>query len=150
MLSSLKKKEEKGRNQNAENVFQPIEREALIFPREGARRKRDLNGDSCRFRARADSRNRSCLFRRGSRCSLRHAFLTGSFPRREIRLTSRHRPMLPAVLASPTSQPLCPSPRAGLKQIFRRENNPFAYPRLDQAGPPVSLLTFSSEFPSRR
>jgi len=129
-----------------------------------ARRKRgrrssrgaDLNGDSCRFRARADSRNRSCLFRRGSRCSLRHALLAGSFPpRREIRLTSRHRPMLPAVPASPgqgRTDPLRPrrNPPAGLKQIFRRENNPFAFLREGKTRRvlPVLLPTFSSEFPS--
>lgn len=69
----------------------------------------DFNCDSCHFRTRADSPSRSSLFRQGSRCSLRHALAPENFPLpTEMRLTSRHRPMLLAVSASPdraTSQP---------------------------------------------
>ncbi|KYN16247.1 hypothetical protein ALC57_11458, partial [Trachymyrmex cornetzi] len=43
-------------------------------------------------------RSRSSLFRQGSRCSLRHVLAPENFPSpREMRLTSRHRPMLLAV-----------------------------------------------------
>lgn len=80
-------------------------------------------------------RIRSSLFSQGSRCSLRHALAPENFPPpREMRLTSRHRPMLLAVSASPdqaTSQPTHPPlpPPADSKQIFyRRENKPSAFP----------------------
>lgn len=120
---------------------------------EDCRKRPDFNNDSCHFRTRAPTLrpSRSCLFRQGSRCSLRHALARENFPPpREMRLTSRHRPMLLAVSASPeqpTSQPASqptnhpPLPSADSKQIFyRRENNPSAFPTKTCKPSPTKLF----------
>lgn len=92
------------------------------------------------------------LFRQGSRCSLRHALEPENFPPpREMRLTSRHRPMLLAISASPdratrpTNHPPLPPP-ANSKQIFyRRENNPSAFPtKTCKPSPTKPCFSFNS------
>ncbi|EFN67485.1 hypothetical protein EAG_02872 [Camponotus floridanus] len=95
-------------------------------------------------------RVRAALFRQGSRCSLRHALEPANFPPpRKMRLTSRHRPMLLAISASPdpSNQPTNhpPLPPATLNKsstVERTTLPPFRlrlanHPRLS----PAFLLT---------